>query len=144
LIYIKPSDFPRVACCEKCHRLAEAEMPWSTGLRFTDPLPCQVAIQGSDIEVFPTTRGRFDSEITKIRFDRLWMQRFHSSLPQVIKVVHKPDRQAISFLTETKSPRLQYCGVDVLPGDVIVNRNEIIHKSIRIFEMAQCLCPPTI
>jgi AraC-like DNA-binding protein len=87
-----------------------------------------VAIQGADIDVFPTMRGRFDTEITKIRFDRLWMQRFHSSLPQVITVAHKPDRKAISFLTETKSPRLQYCGIDVLPGDVIVNRNEIIHK----------------
>lgn len=103
-------------------------MPWSTVLRFTDPLPCQVAIQGADIEVFPTTSGRFDTEITKIRFDRLWMQRFHSSLPQVITVAHKPDRKAISFLTESKSPRLRCCGVDVLPGDVIVNRNEIIHK----------------
>jgi AraC-like DNA-binding protein len=103
-------------------------MAWSTVLKVTDPLACQIAIQGADIEVFPTARGLFDTEITKVRFDRLWMQRFHSSLPQVITVVHKPDRKAISFLTEPKSPRLQYGGVDVLPGDIIVNRTQIIHK----------------
>jgi AraC-like DNA-binding protein len=106
----------------------ETEMAWSTVLRFTDPLPCQEAIQGSVIEVFPTARGRFDTEITKVRFDRLWMQRFHSSLPQVITVVHKPDRKAISFITEPKSPRLQHCGIDVLLGDIIVSRNDIIHQ----------------
>lgn len=103
-------------------------MAWSTVLRLTDPLACQAAIQGAEIEVFPTSRGRFDTEITKVRFERLWMQRFHSSLPQIITVVHKPDRKAISFITEPKSPRLQYCGIDVLPGDIIVNRTEIIHK----------------
>jgi hypothetical protein len=101
-------------------------MEYSSQVHGSSRLP--VAIQGADIEVFPTARGRFDTEITKVRFEGLWMQRFHSSLPQVITVVHKPDRKAISFITEPKSPRLQYCAVDVLPGDIIVNRAEIIHK----------------
>jgi AraC-like DNA-binding protein len=103
-------------------------MASGTVLRFTDPLACQAAIQEADVEVFPTSRGRFDTEITKMHFDRLWMLRIHSSLPQVITVVHKSDRRAISFITEPKSPRLQFCGIDVLPGDIIVNRNDIIHK----------------
>jgi AraC-like DNA-binding protein len=104
-------------------------MPWSAILRFADPVACQRAIQGvAGIEIFPTARGQFDTEITKIRFDRLWMQRFHSSLPQVITCEHPSDRQAISFLTEPKSPKLFYCGTEVLPGDIVVSRSDMMHK----------------
>jgi hypothetical protein len=71
-------------------------MAWSAVLRFADPLPAQAAIQGSDIEAFPTAKGRLDAEITKIRFDRLWMQRFHTSLPQV---VGRPAHDAPDVLT---------------------------------------------
>ena len=56
------------------------------------------------------------------------MQRFHSFLPQVITVAHKPDRRIISFLTEPKSPTLLYGGIEVLPGDIIVNRCDVVHK----------------
>jgi len=106
-----------------------SEMPWSTLARFTDPIACERAIQGvSGIEIYPTTKGSFDTEILKIRFDRLWMQRFHSSLPQVITCEHPADRQAISFLTEEKSPKLLYCGREVLPGEIVVSRREIMHK----------------
>jgi AraC-like DNA-binding protein len=103
-------------------------MPWSTVLRFADPVPCQNAIQGIDAaEVLPTKKGRFDNKITKIRFDGLWMQRFRSSLPQVITITHKPDRRAITFLTESKSPTMQYCGIEALPGDIVVNRCDVAH-----------------
>ena len=73
-------------------------MAWSSVARFSDPVDCQRSIQGAaGLEIFPTTRGNFATEVTKIRFDRLWMQRFHSSLPQIISCEHLPDRQAISF-----------------------------------------------
>ena len=103
-------------------------MPWCAVLRFADPEVCAAAVQGADVAVFPTAGGCFDTEITKVRFDRLWMQRFHSALPQVATVVHKPDRKAISFLTAPQSPTLTCCGLEVLPGDVIVSRGGVIHK----------------
>lgn len=103
-------------------------MAWSTVVGFTDPLAYQKAIQGIDAaEVLPTSKGRFDNEITKIRFDRLWMQRFRSSLPQVITITHAPERRAISFLAEPMSPKLQYCGIEVPPGDVVINRRDVAH-----------------
>jgi AraC-like DNA-binding protein len=103
-------------------------MPWSTNLRFADPLPCQNAIQGVDAaEVLPAKRGKFDSEILKIRFDRLWMQRFRSSLPLITTVTHKPDRRAITFPTESKSPPLLYCGMEAHLGDIVVNRCDVAH-----------------
>jgi AraC-like DNA-binding protein len=103
-------------------------MPWSKVLRFADPVPFQSAIQGIDAaEVLPTEKGRFDSGITKIRFDRLWMQRFQSSLAQVITITHKPDRRAITFLTESKSPTMLYCGIEARPGDIVINRSDVAH-----------------
>jgi AraC-like DNA-binding protein len=103
-------------------------MPWSTVLRFADPAPYQSAIQGIDAaEVLPTAKGRFDSEITKIRLDRLWMQRFRSSLSHVITITHKPDRRAITFLTESKSPTMLYCGIEARPGDIVINRTDVAH-----------------
>jgi AraC-like DNA-binding protein len=105
------------------------KMAWSSVARFSDPVDCQRSIQGAaGLEIFPTTRGNFATEVTKIRFDRLWMQRFHSSLPQIISCEHLSDRQAISFLTEVNSPSLFYCGREVLPGDVVVSRRALMHK----------------
>ena len=104
-------------------------MPWSAVNRFSDPFSAQMAVQGvADIEVLPTTKGNFDTEITKIRFDRLWMQRFRSTLPQVVTVSHKLDRKVISFITEPKSAKLQSAGVEVLPGDIVVNGHDVLHQ----------------
>jgi AraC-like DNA-binding protein len=103
-------------------------MAWSSVLRFDDPLPAQAAVQGVDIEAYPTARGRFFAEITKVRFDRLWMQRFHTTLPRVITLAHKADRRAIGFVTEPISPRLRYCGIDVQPGDIIIGRSDVTHQ----------------
>jgi AraC-like DNA-binding protein len=102
-------------------------MAWSSVLNFTDPHECQIAIQGAHVEVFPTARGAYYSEITKIRFDRLWMQRFHWSSPQVLTIAHKSDRKAINFLIETKSAGNHYGGAEVLPGDIILHRNDLAH-----------------
>src|SRR6202012_5557716 len=106
----------------------ETEMAWSAALRFKDPLPYPAALQGAEVQVLPTTGGHFDGEITKVRFERLWMQRFHATLPQVLNIVDKSDRLAISFPTESKSPTSFYCGIEVAPGDMIVHRPDLIHK----------------
>lgn len=102
-------------------------MPFSRVLKFSDPLPCQAAVQGSDVEIFPTTRGDFITEITQIRMDRLWMQRFYASLRQVITLASKPDRRSISFLTQS-GPSLQHCGMEVSPGAIIVNGFNVVHQ----------------
>lgn len=103
-------------------------MPWTQVLSFADPAPYQSAIQGIDAaEVLPTEKGTFDSGITKIRFDRLWMQRFRSSLPHVITITHKPDRRAITFPTQSNSPTMLYCGIEARPGDIVINRSDVAH-----------------
>jgi hypothetical protein len=103
-------------------------MPRNRVLRFTDPLPCQAAVQASDVEILPTKSGDFQVEIMQIGMNRLWMQRFHVSLPQVSTVASKPGRRSIGFLVESSSSPFKHCGLDVLPGDIIVNRFDVVHQ----------------
>ena len=103
-------------------------MPGSRVLRFADPLSCQSAILTADVEILPTTKEDFRVEITQIEAKRLWVQGFRASAPTVCTVACKPDRRSIGFLTESNASKLQHCGLDVLPGDIIVNRSDVVHR----------------
>jgi len=103
-------------------------MAWSRVLTFTDPQPCQAAILSADVEILPTTRDDFRVEITQVGTSRLWMQRFHVSSPHVCTAACKPNRRSIGFLTESNSSRFQHCGLEVLPGHIIVNGSDVVHR----------------
>lgn len=103
-------------------------MPWSRVLRFSDPLLCQAAILGADVEMLPTTKDDFAVEITQVGADRIWVQGLHASAPTVCTVACNPERRSVGFLTESNSSPLQHCGQDVLPGDIIVNRSDVVHR----------------
>jgi AraC-like DNA-binding protein len=103
-------------------------MPWSRVLKFDDPYICQMAIQAAEVEIYPTTRGKFHSDITQIGLNRVWMQRFHQQLAQVNSVAIRPGRKVIGFLTKEHQPTLQHCGMDVSAGTIIVNDFDTIHQ----------------
>ena len=103
-------------------------MPWSKVLNFTDPFPYQAAIRDADVELYPTTKGEFRAELTQINLHQLWMQRFHEKLPEVYASKIRPGRRVIGFLTAQRQPALQHCGMEVLPGDIIVNDFDVIHQ----------------
>jgi AraC-like DNA-binding protein len=103
-------------------------MAWSKVVTFTDPLSCQAAILSADVEILPTSKESFQVEITQVGADRLWTQHFRISSPQVCTLAYKPGRQSIDFLTEANSSALQHCGVEVLPGDIIVSALDVAHR----------------
>lgn len=103
-------------------------MPWSRVLTFTDPSLCQAAILSADVEILPTTKEDFEVEMTQVGADRLWVQNLHASAPTVCTVACKPERRSIGFLTESNSSPLQHCGLEVLPGDIIINRSDVVHR----------------
>jgi AraC-like DNA-binding protein len=103
-------------------------MPWSRVLAFDDPFPCQTAIQAADVELFPTTKGKFGSKLTQIRMDQIWMQRFHQRLPQINTVAIRPGRRVIGFHTRQNQAGMQHCGMEVLPGAIIVNNFNVLHQ----------------
>ena len=103
-------------------------MAWSRVFSFDDPLECQAVIWSADCELFPTAKGSFRAELTQIGMNSLWMHRIRVSLPQVNTVAVKPGRRAIGFLIEPNSSPLLHCGLEVLPGDIIVNGFDVTHQ----------------
>ena len=109
-------------------------MPSSCVETFADPVPYQSAIRASNLEVFPTAKGKFHAELTKINLNRLWMQRGHESLPRVFVGTVGVDRQVIGFLARPDQPAMQHRGMNVPVGDIVVSNHELVHRRTE----AQC------
>jgi hypothetical protein len=50
------------------------------------------------------------------------------SLPEINTVAVKPGRRSIGFLTEGNSSSLLDCGLEVRPGDIVMNRSDVVHQ----------------
>jgi AraC-like DNA-binding protein len=103
-------------------------MALSRVLSFDDPSACQAVFPSADVELFPTARGNFHADITQIGMNGIWLHRIHISLPEINTVAVKPGRRSIGFLTECNSSSLLDCGLDVRPGDIVMNRSDVVHQ----------------
>jgi AraC-like DNA-binding protein len=103
-------------------------MASSSVATFTDPHPYETAFQDAQVEILPTTKGDFRAELTRIRLDRLWLQRGRESLPRVLLGTVTAGRAAFDFLTDADQPSLRHCGMDTQPGEVIVNDANWMHR----------------
>jgi len=95
-------------------------------LSFTDPHPYQAAFHGAQVEIYPTAAGKFHSELTKVAFPRLWMQRGRESLPRVYLAKINPDRAAIGFLVGNNQPSMWTCGVEQSAGEISVSSASVL------------------
>ena len=103
-------------------------MPWSRVVTFTDPFPCQAALQSTtQAELLPTARGSFKIDATQIGMNKLRMQRFEVALPQICTFMIAPDRKSIGFL-EGSSSNLQHCGLEVTSSDILVYGYDVLHQ----------------
>jgi AraC-like DNA-binding protein len=93
-----------------------------------DPSACQTVFPFADVKLFPTAKGNFHAEITQVGINRIWMHRIHISLPEINTVAVKPGRRSIGFLTECNSSSLLDCGLEVRPGDMVINRSDVVHQ----------------
>jgi AraC-like DNA-binding protein len=103
-------------------------MAFSRVLSFDDPSACQAIFPAADVELFPTARGNFHADVTQIAMDRLWLHRIHISLPEINTVAVRPGRRSIGFLTECNSSSLLDCGLQVRPGDIVLNKSDVVHQ----------------
>jgi AraC-like DNA-binding protein len=103
-------------------------MPWSRVVTFADPLLAQSSILNADVEILPTTKEEFRVEITQVCGGQLSIQNVRASAPTVCTVACQSDRRSIGFLTDSNSARLQHCGMEVMPGDIIVNGSDVAHR----------------
>ena len=103
-------------------------MALSRVFSFDDPSACQAGFPFADVELFPTAKGDFHAEIAQVGVNRLWSHRIHISLPEINTAAVKPGRRSIGFLTECNSSSLLDCGLEVRPGDMVVNRSDVVHQ----------------
>lgn len=57
-------------------------MVGNSASKFDDPYAFQAAVKPAEVEIFVTTKGNFDAELSCIAFPRLWVQRGRESLPR--------------------------------------------------------------
>ncbi len=104
-------------------------MHWTRVIAFTDPFPCQAALQSTvAAEILPVGRGHFHVDATQIGMDKLRMQRFKVDLPQIDTIETSPDRKPIGFLLEESSSNLQHCGMKITRDDLVIYGNEVLHQ----------------
>jgi AraC-like DNA-binding protein len=110
------------------HKGSSAPITLSKVRSFTDPFAYQSAFRSVDVELFPTAKGEFRAELTQISMSKLWVHGAHENLPRVYVGAVRPHRAAIGFLTEANQSAMQHCGMEVLPGDIIVNNADMMHR----------------
>lgn len=91
---------------------------------FDDPQPFQNAILRGQFEVLPTVRGAFRSELVRVDFGSVWMQRASENLPLIRRGSISADRVIIVFLPEPDNAPQRYCGMELGAHDIILNGSE--------------------
>ncbi|WP_084801879.1 helix-turn-helix domain-containing protein [Bradyrhizobium sp. Ec3.3] len=93
-----------------------------------DPSACRAAFPTADVELFPSAKGKFHAGIAQVAMNAIWIHRIHISLPEINTVAVKPGRTSIGFLTECNSSSFTNCGLEVQPGDIVMNRSDVVHQ----------------
>ncbi len=87
-------------------------MPSSAVRSFSDPHDYAAAIRASQTELTALGSGPFVGKVTRIDFDRLWMQRTSENLPRVLHSTSSSKRAIITFQTQP-GPSLIRSGVEL-------------------------------
>jgi hypothetical protein len=103
-------------------------MPWSRVLTFADPLSYLSAFRSVEGELFPIARRKFSAELTQVSMNKLWIHRAHEDLPRVHIGMVKPHRAAIGFLARADQAAMQHCGMEVFPGDIAIDDNDLMYR----------------
>src|SRR4051794_23775115 len=101
-------------------------MAWSRVFNFDDPFPFQQSIRGSDNKLLLTKKGDFRAELTQVTFNRLMMQRFDVTLPQVYTSQITSGRRVIAFLTG-EQPTFLHRGRDLSLNEIVVCNYDVVH-----------------
>ncbi|MET4041000.1 helix-turn-helix domain-containing protein [Bradyrhizobium sp. RT6a] len=104
----------------------EQPMAWSRVFNFDDPFPFQQSIRGSDNKLLLTRKGDFRAELTQVTFNRLMMQRFDVTLPQVYTSQITSGRRVIAFLTG-EQPTFLHRGRDLSLNEIVVCNYDVVH-----------------
>lgn len=102
---------------------------------FDDPHQYGAAIRAAQIEMYPTAAGKFHSELVQCDLGAVWMQHMSEDKPRVAYGVVDRTRIIIEFLTGSDQQPMKHSGIDVVPGEVIINGSPVAHR--RSFDSCQ-------
>jgi AraC-like DNA-binding protein len=106
--------------------LVELKVNRTKVLNFVDPAQYAASIRSADIEIFPTAKGEFRSQLTQVTLDRLWMQRFEETLPRIHRGRVTATRKVFTFLTEDQ-PEVYNRGRLFSLGDLCAHDHDMQH-----------------
>jgi AraC-like DNA-binding protein len=93
-------------------------MPHGRVFEFDDPFQLQATLRAGNYEVLPTSKGGFRSVLTRIDFERLWLQRCETSGGSVLRTANHSTRAPMTFLADPTQGPWQQNGAE-LPHDGI-------------------------
>lgn len=96
-------------------------MPGSVVHRFSDPNQYEGSIRAADVTLLIKDRGPFSAELTKIDFERLWLQRGRTSSSVVERSITTNSRAVMFFLSNVEQAPIYHSGLLLLPGDIMLN-----------------------
>jgi AraC-like DNA-binding protein len=94
-------------------------MPSSAITNYLDPYEYQRTVRSVDLQVYVTERGKFEANLTRIKLDRLLMQRARLSLPTVTHSVVAKDRRMIFLQFDPDQAPILHSGIEVPPSDIV-------------------------
>jgi AraC-like DNA-binding protein len=94
-------------------------VPSSFIANYSDPYEYQKTIQSVDLQVHVTGRGKFEATLTRIKLDRLLMQRAHLSLPAVTHSAIAKDRRMIFLQFDPDQAPIVHSGIEVPPSEIV-------------------------
>ena len=94
-------------------------MPSSAITKYVDPHEYQKAVHAADLQVYATGRGKFEASLTRIKLDRLWMQRARLSVPAVTHSVVANDRRMIFLQFDPDQAPIFHSGIEVPPNEIV-------------------------
>jgi AraC-like DNA-binding protein len=106
----------------------ETAVPHSCVHTLADPYSYEAVVRALNPKLIVTSKGNFHARLTKIRLQRLWMQRGEEHLPRIMSAGVRPKGAAIIFHSDRKQGSIQVNGVEVSPGEIAVHRpNDAFH-----------------
>ena len=94
-------------------------MPSSTVTDYSDPYEYQKTVQSVDVQVYLTGRGKFEANVTRIKLDRLRIERARLSLPSVTYSTVAKDRRMIFLQFDPDQAPILHCGIEVPPSEIV-------------------------
>src|SRR3954454_6459935 len=109
----------------------EFKMTAGTFRTFSDPEAFFAALRTRRVDGVVTERGQFQADLTRIDFDRLWMQRGDERLSRVWNVETSPQRTAFIFATDQGHSAMHVSGLPLRAGSIVAlgSRLSADHKS---------------